>query len=37
VLMGSAHEIQKVDQLETQSWDIPLNYIATEKQLYKAD
>ena len=37
VLMGAAHEVQKVDQLEAQSWDIPLNYIATEKQLYNAD
>jgi len=36
VLMGLAHEIQKVEQLEAQSWDIPLNAIVTEKRLYKA-
>lgn len=34
VLAGLAHEIQKTARLNTQSWDIPLNYIITEKQLY---
>ncbi|VAW52870.1 5-formyltetrahydrofolate cyclo-ligase [hydrothermal vent metagenome] len=34
VLVGLAHEIQKVTQLEFQSWDVPLDYIATEKQFY---
>ncbi|MBE9567335.1 MAG: 5-formyltetrahydrofolate cyclo-ligase [Proteobacteria bacterium] len=34
VLVGLAHEIQKVERLDTQSWDIPLDYIMTEKQLY---
>ncbi len=37
VLVGLAHEIQKVGQLDRQSWDIPLNFIITEKQLYKAN
>ncbi|MCK5395527.1 MAG: 5-formyltetrahydrofolate cyclo-ligase [Gammaproteobacteria bacterium] len=37
VLMGLAHEIQKVEQLSTQSWDIPLDYIVTENRLYKAN
>jgi 5-formyltetrahydrofolate cyclo-ligase len=37
VLIGAAHEIQKVDQLETQSWDIPLNAIVTEKKTYVVD
>jgi 5-formyltetrahydrofolate cyclo-ligase len=36
VLAGLAHEIQKTEQLETQSWDIPLDYIITEKQRYSA-
>ncbi len=36
VLIGLAHEIQKVAQLQPQSWDIPLNYIITEKQRYSA-
>ena len=36
VLAGLAHEIQKVGQLQAQSWDIPLDYIVTEKQVYKA-
>ena len=35
VLMGLAHEVQKADQLESQSWDIPLDYIVTEKQRYR--
>ncbi|GMR00787.1 MAG: 5-formyltetrahydrofolate cyclo-ligase [Gammaproteobacteria bacterium] len=34
VLMGLAHDIQKMDQLKTQSWDIPVNCIVTEKQSY---
>lgn len=35
-LVGLAHEIQKVAQLQNQSWDIPLDYIITEKQRYRA-
>jgi len=35
VLVGLAHEIQKVDRLNSQNWDIPLDYIITEKQTYK--
>ena len=34
VLMGLAHELQKTDQLESQSWDIPLDSVVTEKQVY---
>lgn len=33
-LVGLAHEIQKADQLDAQSWDIPLEHIITEKQIY---
>ncbi len=36
-LIGLAHEIQKVAQLERQHWDIPLNIIITEKQCYRAE
>jgi 5-formyltetrahydrofolate cyclo-ligase len=35
-LIGLAHESQKTDQLSAQSWDIPLDAIATEKQIYTA-
>ena len=35
-LVGLAHEIQKIDQLDAQSWDIPLHAIATENDFYKA-
>ncbi len=34
-LVGLAHEIQKVEQLNTQRWDIPLEYIITEKRCYR--
>ena len=33
-LVGLAHEIQKVGQLHSQSWDIPLDCIITEKRRY---
>ncbi len=33
-LLGLAHELQKVEKLEVQSWDIPLNGIVTERQCY---
>lgn len=33
-LAGLAHEIQKVGHLHRQDWDIPLNCIITEKQIY---
>jgi len=36
VLAGLAHEVQKTDRLDRQSWDIPLNYIITEAQHYSA-
>lgn len=36
-LIGLAHEIQKVEQLEVQSWDVPLDAIATEDRLYLAN
>jgi len=35
ILMGLAHETQKVDSLTSQNWDIPLDFIITEKQTYK--
>ncbi|RTE64976.1 5-formyltetrahydrofolate cyclo-ligase [Amphritea opalescens] len=35
-LIGLAHDLQKVDQLKTESWDIPLEGIATEKRFYRA-
>ena len=34
-LIGLAHELQKVDQLSCESWDIPLNMIVTETSIYK--
>jgi len=36
-LIGLAHEVQKTLQLEAESWDIPLDAIATEDRLYVAD
>lgn len=34
-LMGLAHELQKVDKLDCQSWDVPLNMIVTEQAIYR--
>lgn len=34
-LIGIAHEIQKVDRLDTQPWDIPLDMVATEARVYR--
>ena len=36
-LLGLAHEIQKVDNLKRQNWDIPLNGIITEEKYYAAE
>ncbi|MFC1588990.1 5-formyltetrahydrofolate cyclo-ligase [Pseudomonadota bacterium] len=36
-LIGLAHEVQKVEQLDVQNWDVPLDAIATEDKLYLAD
>lgn len=33
-LLGLAHELQKTVRLETRSWDIPLDGIATENRIY---
>ncbi|MEZ0151043.1 MAG: 5-formyltetrahydrofolate cyclo-ligase [Candidatus Reddybacter sp.] len=33
LLIGLAHHCQEVEQLQTQSWDIPLDIIATDKEL----
>ena len=35
-LLGLAHELQKVDNLHRQSWDIPLNGLITEENYYPA-
>jgi 5-formyltetrahydrofolate cyclo-ligase len=35
-LIGLAHELQKVPQLSTASWDVPLRGILTDKTYYKA-
>jgi 5-formyltetrahydrofolate cyclo-ligase len=34
-IMGLAHECQKTEKISAQSWDIPLDAIVTEKQIYK--
>ncbi len=36
MLIGLAHDLQKVDQLKTESWDIPLEGVATEQRFYRA-
>jgi 5-formyltetrahydrofolate cyclo-ligase len=34
VLIGVAHELQKVDQLEPESWDVQLDMIVTDQNIY---
>jgi 5-formyltetrahydrofolate cyclo-ligase len=34
VLIGLAHELQKVEAIKQQAWDIPVNAILTESQSY---
>lgn len=34
-LVGLAHDFQRVDQLDTQSWDVPLAAIVTEAAFYR--
>jgi len=34
-LIGLAHEIQKTDSLDVQSWDVPLDAVATDTVLYE--
>ena len=36
VLLGLAHECQRVDALDTASWDVPLQAIVTDVAWYKA-
>lgn len=36
-LVGLAHQCQEVASLPTASWDIPLTYIATDRELIRAD
>ena len=35
-LIGLAHECQKVEQLEAQPWDVPLDAVVTERRWYRA-
>ena len=37
LLIGLAHHCQEVEQLQAQSWDIPLDIIATDKELIHID
>lgn len=34
-LIGIAHELQRIDTLPANDWDIPLDAVITEKQLYQ--
>jgi len=35
MLIGLAHECQKVAQITAESWDIPLNIVVTDQQVYQ--
>jgi len=34
-LIGLAHDFQKVPRIKAHSWDIPLQFVVTEKHIYK--
>jgi len=34
-LIGLAYDFQKVPQIKARSWDVPLHFVVTEKQIYK--
>jgi len=34
ILVGLAYELQKVSELAHEKWDVPLDYVMTEKKLY---
>ncbi|WHI51593.1 5-formyltetrahydrofolate cyclo-ligase [Microbulbifer sp. MLAF003] len=34
-LIGAAHQLQCVEQLPTDNWDIPLDMVVTEKRIYR--
>jgi len=36
-LIGVAHELQKVDRIVANSWDVPLEAVVTDQQVYRAD
>jgi len=35
ILIGLAYEFQKVDKLIATSWDVPMDYVITEKNIYR--
>jgi len=37
VLIGLGYEFQKADQIASESWDVPMDSIATEKQIYHVE
>ncbi|EKD77268.1 MAG: hypothetical protein ACD_42C00407G0002 [uncultured bacterium] len=34
-LIGAAYEFQKVDNIIPESWDVPMDYVVTEEQIYQ--
>ncbi len=36
-LIGLAHECQRVDELATNPWDVPMHAVATDRRLYRFD
>jgi 5-formyltetrahydrofolate cyclo-ligase len=36
-LIGLAYEFQKVSQLATNTWDVPLNWVITEQSIYRSE
>ncbi len=37
LLVGIAHEVQRVERIDAESWDIPLPLVVTNKRVYRFD
>lgn len=37
LLVGIAHECQRVERLETNPWDVPVDWVATEERIYRRE
>lgn len=37
MLIGVAHELQRVDSIDSEKWDIPLTTVVTDQRIYQTD
>ena len=36
-LVGLAHEIQRIDKIDAENWDIPISAVVTDRRIYRCD